>query len=714
MNFNMNIRTIAFASAFLFSAGFALADDQDATVEKQKSLLETLDSLNDAVLGLRVNGTAKAGGLTSMASSDNFADESATQENQAFTDVDLRFGAHPSSETNIDVRMRLHKDWQSAYDENVNPVIGHWFSYDGLILDKRMKFNLGYMRVGYSPLTISTPQPEFLQEPEILSSRRVESMERRNLDTTSRRLLQGLNTEYNTDKFGFVDNVLLQMTGARLRNIAKKSDQVFFDFDYSDRYLLGSRFGFDAAGFHLGANIYNVFDRKSSRRAHEAEKTDSIYYEFNQVISAELGFDSKSLLSDLPVTFGLNGEYAMSNWKCDFDYTAKKSVKNYALQYGSDVKNTKDTVVYYSSSTKDSAYIANEKVDDSDGTSFYVEPFVKADFSGLEADLKVRYLQTDENFWSELASTPSFQGGAVVLNANALYASETEALILENFGSSNIENLYFNVYKEMTLNASNLPTSFEKNVLSREGESSYLYSRLYNNYKSGHFYRNGYSANTLKKREISGALLALDPTINLAMPLGDATPDRKGLKLSLDLNWNDILTFNARFDMLTQSECLWVDPTLNTLVVGENKFTRYAAGLGFDIGRLLDMDRKLLIQGSYDHSEEDQNMKRKSDRIMGGLTLNVWGPVYVLGSFQMFNREYGIGIPVDAFGTASITKSSEMLTLDGLRFRIAPASYLNLQGGLLTNEVTYRKVDGTESTLSISKVVLAADVTVNF
>ena len=63
MNFNMKIKTIALVSSFFFAAGSAMAADQDSIVSQQKSLLETLDSLNDAVLGLRVNGTAKSGGL---------------------------------------------------------------------------------------------------------------------------------------------------------------------------------------------------------------------------------------------------------------------------------------------------------------------------------------------------------------------------------------------------------------------------------------------------------------------------------------------------------------------------------------------------------------------------------------------------------------------------------------------------------------------------
>ena len=721
MNFNMKIKTIALVSSFLFS-GYALAEEQDSIVAQQKSLLETLDSLNDAVLGLRVNGTAKAGGLTSKASSDNFAKESAKQENQAYTDVDLRFGANPSAETHVDVRMRLHKDWQSAYDVNNNPVIGHWFSYDGLILDEHLNFNLGYMRVGYTPLTIATPQPELLQEPEILASRRVEALERRNLDTTDRRLLHGLNAEYNSGKFGAIDNVAMQVTGARLRNIAKKSDQVFFDFDFSDRYLLASRLGIDIMGIHLGGDIYNVSDRKLSRRAHWAEPNDTIYYEYNRVIDAELGATSKSLAPSLPVEIGFNGEYAMSNWRMDRDYQTKKTIKNYILAFGQDPQVPADSFVYYKAETKDSAYTASEKVTDDKGKSFYVEPFVRGEAAKVEYDLKVRYLQTDEKFWSEMAATPSYRGGAVVLNANALYANAMDSLLISNFGSSSLENLYFNVYNAVTLNATNLMTSQSSNVLSVKDESEYLYTRLYNNYKDGHFYRNGYSAAIMNRSEIQSTMFALDPTVSLAMPYGDVTPDRKGVKAAVDVNWNDILTFNARFDMLTQENSLTLSyDAAGTPIVGteENKYTRYAVGLGFDFGQLLAMDRKLLIQGSYDHSEESAYLKRKADRIMGGVTLDVWGPISILGSVQMFNKTFGDAGFAVAGGLASITESKEMLTLEGIRVRIAPASYLNLQGGYLTNKVSYNSLDvftgaSSRSELSIGKVVASADVTVNF
>ena len=311
--------TLIFATALMFSATAAFAEADSAVVVKQTSFLQKLDSLNKAILGLRLSGTAKAGALTSMASSEQFTDKSATQENQAFTDVNLRFLAQPSSETRLDVQVRLHKDWQSAVDENNNPVIGHWFSYDGKILNNHVDFNLGYMRVGYSPLTINTPQFEILQEPEIFRQNRVEALSYRNLDTTSRRLMQGLNAEFHSGAVGVIDDIYAQGTGARMRNTAKKNDQVFFDFDWADRYAYGLRAGISTFGVNLGANYVGALDRRQTTRSRDLPSKDTIIYDDNSVFSAELGFDSQKLLSGLPVHFGLNGEYAMSWWNVDAD-----------------------------------------------------------------------------------------------------------------------------------------------------------------------------------------------------------------------------------------------------------------------------------------------------------------------------------------------------------------------------------------------------------
>ena len=698
MNFNMNMRKILLTSAIAFSAASAFAaDNQAEVVTQQKSLLEKLDSLNAAVLGLKINGTAKAGAIASFATSDQFAQESPTQENQAFTDVNLRLTARPSSETMINVQLRLHKDWQSAYDENNNPVIGHWFSYDGTILNKHVDFNLGYMRVGYTPLTIFVPQTEILQEPEIFSEKRREALEKRNLDTTSNRLLQGLNVVYNSGSVGgVVDNITAQLTGARLRNISKKADQVFFDFDFSDRYLLGARVGADAYGAHLGVNFVNAMDRKLTSRTRDNEG-DTIYYDNNRVISVEAAFDSKKLLPELPVTFGFNGEFAMSKWMVDRDYSVKDVKASYDLTQQKGDYN----FVYLKPSSTSKNTIKSEEYANQDGKSFYADLFVKGDISDIDFKVNVGYFQTDSGFWSEQASSPVYQGRSTIFNANASYGNPVDSLVLATFGASSLENLYFNVYNSTTLQATNLMTVGSTNALSGNSESANLYARLNNNYKNGHFYRNGYTGVAAKKMELD-PLMVLDPSVGLALPFGLATPDRKGITAKADVNWADKVFFNARANMVTQSNA--IDYTANAL--GENKFTEFAVGLGVDAGALAALNRQILIQGSFSQAKENAYLKRTAKRIVAGLTADVWGPFAILGGFQQYKKEFGVPLYL-------VTEASERLVMAGLRVKLAPLSYVSVQFAQLKNELQYHNGAGI-SKISIDKNVLLADVTVNF
>ena len=701
MNFNMNMRKILLTSAIAFSAASAFAaDNQAEVVTQQKSLLEKLDSLNAAVLGLKINGTAKAGAIASFATSDQFAQESPTQENQAFTDVNLRLTARPSSETMINVQLRLHKDWQSAYDENNNPVIGHWFSYDGTILNKHVDFNLGYMRVGYTPLTIFVPQTEILQEPEIFSEKRREALEKRNLDTTSNRLLQGLNVVYNSGSVGgVVDNITAQLTGARLRNISKKADQVFFDFDFSDRYLLGARVGADAYGAHLGVNFVNAMDRKLTSRTRDNEG-DTIYYDNNRVISVEAAFDSKKLLPELPVTFGFNGEFAMSKWMVDRDYSVKDVKASYDLAQQQGDYN----FVYLKPSSTSKNTIKSEEYANQDGKSFYADLFVKGDISDIDFKVNVGYFQTDSGFWSEQASSPVYQGRSTIFNANASYGNPVDSLVLATFGASSLENLYFNVYNSTTLQATNLmSTTNLKNPLVKIGkaESELIYANLYNNYKNGHFYRNGYTGVAAKKMELD-PLMVLDPSVGLALPFGLATPDRKGITAKADVNWADKVFFNARANMVTQSNA--IDYTANAL--GENKFTEFAVGLGVDAGALAALNRQILIQGSFSQAKENAYLKRTAKRIVAGLTADVWGPFAILGGFQQYKKEFGVPLYL-------VTEASERLVMAGLRVKLAPLSYVSVQFAQLKNELQYHNGAGI-SKISIDKNVLLADVTVNF
>jgi hypothetical protein len=83
----------------------------------------------------------------------------------------------------------------------------------------------------------------------------------------------------------------------------------------------------------------------------------------------------------------------------------------------------------------------------------------------------------------------------------------------------------------------------------------------------------------------------------------------------------------------------------------------------------------------------------------------------LLGGIQMYTKEFGNGYAVAA---AAVTKATEMLALGGARVKLAPLSYLSLQGGMLKNELEYTIPGLPTNKISISKLVLLADVTVNF
>ena len=711
------------------AVAFAFAEDT-TLVQKQKDLVGTLDSLNASVMGLRVGGTAKAGVLSSTMSSDQLMNGMDARENQAFSDVNLVVKARPSEETEAKVELRLHKDWQTAYEESVNPAIGHWFSYDGKILNKHVDFNLGYMRVGYTPLTIYVPQTEILQEPEIFASKRVEALALRSLDTTSNRLLQGLNFRYNSFDLGPLSNLYVQMTGARIRNIAKKNDEVFFDFDWSDRYLFGSNLGVEAFGITLGGNFVYTFDREKSSRTRDDSHISALYYEDNMIYSGILNYDSKDLIMGGALHAGLKSEVAGSRWTYTEDAYRQDTVETLSVMgqsyekfdengYIRDDTNAVayDTLFYVFKNKMLEYNWHKSKIDERKGMAINVTPYVNGNIAKIKFDVQGTIVMNDEEFWSEQAASSYYEGNTSILNGDALITGANEAVV-ERFRYGSLENMYFSIYNTNVLQQQNLMSKNEGTAILDEGDpdhkrkdSYYTFGRLNNNYKLGHFYKNGYNAVAYKYQEYLAAKEFVDPSVNMAMPMGLATPDRKGFAVNANVGWNDAVTLNLRFSKYNAE-------------ASDNDFTTYGFGLGFNAAPLLGLDRRLILQGSLENSEESANLNRKASRIVGGLTADVWGPFSILGGLQMLTKEFGDnGLALNEARTVVVKDVNEMLAMGGLQIKLAAGATLDLQGGLMTNKVNYMvngvAEDGVTpfsvpAELSLDKLLLMGNVTILF
>jgi len=651
-----------------------------------------LDSIEENVIGFALNGWAKGGILSSSMD----LPEESVSEYLAYTDFMLGISARPSSETKATFDLRFHKDWQSAYREGNNSPIIRWWSYDGNILNKKLKFNLGTMRVAYTPLTIYLPEPELIMEPEIFVSLKKDAMEERYLDGTNRRLLQGLNLEYAMSA-GIFDKIFLQGTVVRLRKVAEAIDRISFDFDPNrDRFSTAVRIGIETNGIYFGANEVYTFNRYSS----SLKTQDTINYENNNVFSFELGYDSKNLL-DGPVSFGVGAEYAFSNWNWWQHRLVPNDPSTY-LRFNTIPElpsgNAPSSYPYYETAVSTKASYALFEIDD---TKFPVallgNAFVKYYENPFEVKLSGHFLKTDRDFESELAASPAYLPNLPILNSDAALEYN-----LQQFRTGSLENMYYSLYYTLPLNAATVVSGqlgASGTVLSGK-LPIYKNFQLNNNYKLAQYYRNAYTQQTYTRSERNSQIM--DPSVNLALPYGYATPDRSGGDADLNFVWNKAVNVKVVFGTYT-SEL-------------QGDFTRLGGGADFNVARLVDLDRALTISGSYEQNKQENGLYNpQTNRIMAGAKIGIWRGISLIGGFQQLGKEFQnpYVLVSDNTGYLAVNKTNESLVIGGPQIKISERANFVLQGGLLSNAISF-VVDGEEKEIDLNKTIISGSVTVEF
>ena len=714
----MNLKTNMFKCSLLVSclaaaSTFAQEAPDSASVEqKQQSFLEKLEDIQRNVLGFSVNGSIKAGFLRSSVESDALLDESQTAEAQAYTHANLLFSIRPSQETVAKFGIRAHKDWNNAHREGNNIPLIDWWSYDGLILNRHVDFNLGTMRVGYTPLTVYQPEPDYIMEPEIFKERREAVMEERSLDGSERRLMQGLNATYHSYKMGALDDITVQGTLARLRNNGKKADQLFFDFDDADRYLFGGRLGVKAFGFTLGVNDAYAFDRVRSTRATLLQGNYPAVYEWNNVLSGNLGYDSKSG-DKKSLNFGANVEVAMSFWKQTIDELGNDTIKTMAFYtdsvYLGDGSKDLRAYLFYKDSVdlspveRDLARLKNK-------IGLHADAYVEYDASKWNVKATLNGMFNDKGFQAEMAMSPVTMGLTSILNSDAIYDPSIGVLLGSRSGV--LENLYFSHYESVPQTAYNMMTDKTSGAVQIVGDERYYVQsdtfELFNNYKYGQYYRNGYSHRTLRRGELLAMSKALDPATSLALPYGYATPNRTGGDVNVAFEWNDAVTVRLLGGFYKADK---TDGDSVTFASGSS-YTRLGGGVLAKVGNFLGWERTIDISASYEQTEEKDYLERKSSSITAGLNVDVYGPVALLAGFHLLKNDFGV--PYGGF----LNGMKETLVLAGPRVKIAQGAYLTAQYGLMKDAVDYTAFDETgkaaAKSVDFTKNIIMADVKVNF
>jgi len=675
---NLQLTIAKTASLIVLGLFLSLSFAQETDVSgRQKEVLLALDSIEENVIGFALNGRAKGGVLSSVLSSKDLPNEESFSEYSAFTDFLLSVSVRPSNETKASFDLRFHKDWQSAYREGNNVPIIRWWSYDGNILDKKLKFNLGTMRIAYTPLTIYLPEPDLIMEPEIFSNLKKEAMEERYLDGTNRRLLQGLNVEYGTS-VGVFDNILLQGTILRLRKTPNSTDRQYFDFDVNkERFSTAARIGIETFGFSLGVADVYTFNRFGSSIKELSED-----YEKNNVLSFELGYNSKKLLSG-PINFGIGAEYALSNWK-HYKYGEVK-VSDSTLKIRDDINslpshtsaggNEKNGYPYYEITERTIYKLSKIQSLDSKG-ALLANAFATFDQNPFEAKLSGHFLKVDKDFEAELAASPAYLPNLPILNSNVLLGDA-----LGQFRMNSLENMYYSLYYSLPLNAITM--------ISMEGVTPQEVIGGYNNYKFTQYHRNAYTQQTYTRLERNNISSRLDPAVNMALPYGYATPDRKGGDADLSFAWNKSVNVRGVFGKYSSDE--------------GSDYTRVGGGLEIDVARLAGLSNALVISGSYEQNKKEEGFYNPQiNRIIAGAKIGIWGELSLVGGFQQLSMEFKA-----PYG--GVDKTGEILAIGGPQIKISERAEFSLQGGLLSNTI-----EGNGIKFSFDKYIASGIVTVEF
>jgi len=706
----VNMRYAIIALSLFLSIPFA--QETSAIEDREKAVISALDSIEENVVGFALNGNAKSGMLSSTLSSTALPNNEDVSEYLAFTDFLLGVSVRPSSETKVSIDLRFHKDWQSAYREGNNSPIIRWWSYEGNVLDKKLKFNLGTMRIAYTPLTIYLPEPNLIMEPEIFSNLKKEAMEERYLDGTNRRLMQGLNAEYRMSA-GIFDNILLQGTIARLRKIANSEDRIFYDFDPNkERYSTAARIGVETYGFSLGISDVYTFNRLGSTIKTTADT--AVDYEKNNVLSFNLNYDRKKLLPS--IDFGIGAEYAISNWshRQDKRIMVVDTILIVDAIYGpvglptytpppgfnppSGQNIPPDSVnryPYYKATSPRPAYRLAEYNSLKGKGALLANAFVSFNDNTFEAKLSGHFLNVNKDFEAELAASPAYLPNLPILNSDANLNSA-----LEQFRTGSLENMYYSLYYSLPMNAINI-------IRGKDGKRDAIFTEdelvengyLYNNYKFSQYYRNSYTQQTYTRMERNSVSSRLDPAVNLALPYGYATPDRTGGDVDLNFAWNKAIGLRGVFGMYSSETA---------------DYTRFGGGLEVNIANLAGLSKALVVSGSYEQNKEDKGvLNPQVDRVMLGLKVGIWRGLSLSGGFQQISKEFKNPLVIvnddPDIGIVTLNKTGEVLAIAGPQVKISEKAEFSLQGGLLSNSI-----EGNGIKLDLDKYIMSGVVTVGF
>jgi hypothetical protein len=652
----------------MIAVGCALgvnADTQESSKQVQKTLEEILSKT-----GISVGGEFKSQYLRANIGGAGSDSTKRTIESNEFTSVDFDIKARPNENIAGRVIFRMHQNWQNFYSDISNPIFTRWISIDGGARDM-FRFNVGDYRAQYSPLTLYTPEVDIMYEPYLFARQRQIAMDEVFVGNNDR-LLQGVNFGFDAEIAPLFNEFHYSLSAARLRSTEtniQNGSLVANKFEVAkplSNYFIGNNLDMTfLKGVNLGGSLLFIADHKGSYR--QSSPNDTVFADtaaqFTSIISARPQVDIAKFLGNDALTLKLGAEAAFSlddsTW---FDDSGN-------IIYTTDASGNPDTL---SGGTFPDTLLL--------GAAIKVDAIAGFSSGDLwEIKLNTSYIMNNDLYRNELAQSPAFLPSRIMNIENdnpAVFPSDTA------MHYSTFDALYNTVFKFAPQAQSN-----------RWSKAPFMKTS---------WTRSIYNQNELRSLIANGAF---DPSLQLVMPFGPATPNRQGISADVSGSFlKNAIDAKAVISVLNEKD---LDSAMRRtdsvmLEIPATKFSQMGGGIKVDVSKFLPdfLRYPLEISGSMvltsaindglpDSAAFTPNWKITSSFLNAGLYWKFFKRAALLGGIQLINN-------TATFDTAKCDQS-QMHWSGGVEWKVSPGAEVVVSYGQIgidndeTNRTLLRK-----------------------
>lgn len=668
-----------------FGLGWASANN---SLETQESIEEKIERF-EAQSGLEVFGTVHGEFFRSEVDGDLFQSEAnQTQllnegkiaqvdaygekvEKTQVTRFDLGFNFRPYENTQAKALLRFSQDWQTFFASRSRPVSVRWLSMEGSF-NKMFKYNVGDFKQKYSPLTLWTPELEFIMEPKMFARDRQELMREHFLDGNER-LLQGANMNFTSGNLGDIAELRLDGLFSRVRRAeyldseGKQSKEANYKSDF-ENFVAATQFEalimdnvFIGAGFLYNFDQDGTFlteDQLTEAQALNIREEDALINNIDptmisqngntplvrtntQVISGKGGIDIAGLSGLKSMTIEVLGEFAQSVQSFDYANSARE-LEAEPLQ------------------------------DDVTGTAMWAELGLGYSTEMMEVSSNSKFINNEQDYRNPFAQSTQFVPERIMNTSND---DGTNALY------SSLDALYHGVshYSPTVYETANQVAPYEKN--------SYTNSIQYGD-------------------------VAVDRNLQNTLASGLATANRVGLiqDIGFDLLDGGVQVKLAYKGLAQASPVVTVVDSV-TSFANDTEFEQMALGLGVDASKFISYDHPLEVTASYTKDVANTNSTLTdvngvtdlgetnvytSELIQFGAYFKVHRLFALLGGFQTLTGTN------ETFSDPSFTSIEDTRTETywraGGEFAVGQNAYFMITSGILSvdADAVFTASDGTE------------------